>query len=511
MHRRERLSLKRFTLVGIFLVVSLGFSSFAGMTRLGSDFALVRPVLASPAAGAYFSVEPSDITFGPSPAVGETFSVVVWLHNLTIATAPDGLSGVEIQVSWNITILQPLSFVNRVGTAGGALNSPILYGFSPGYYNEDDQLLPGPDYSTAVLYKVAAASTGSPWFGDGAVAELTFNATYQPMEPQPAATSPIHFAFTDIVDTNINPVDHETFDGQYTMLPLININPDMLISAMPPTRSIIKGQTTDYTVNVTSMNALSSLVTFEAVTAPASGMTFEFSPETVDLQPNLSSQSTLTVSGTAAEMAGIYDVTITATAGSIIRSTQVQLTLEAPPMSNETRVVFLRDPLNLNSINPNQNVSVLLELAVGLDVNDVNVSTVVLNGTIPAIVGSEKIGDFDANLIPDIVFEFDYVQTVDLVLSQNITLGSVMFTLTGSLYNGTEFGGSDTVQVSALFADLDCNGVVGLSDLVAVAKAYRSHPDDPNWNANADLAEPFGVISLTDVLTIAAYYNTSIS
>jgi hypothetical protein len=435
----------------------------------------------------------------------------VWLHNLTTATAPDGLSGVEIHVSWNTTILQPVSFVNRVGTAGGALNSPVLFGFAPGYYNEEDQLLPGPDYSTAVLYKVAGASIGSPWFGDGAVAELTFNATYQPMEPQPAATSPIHFAFTDIVDPNILSVDHEVFDGQYTMLPLVNVNPDMLVSAVPGSRSIMKGQTTDYTVDVTSINALSSLVSFEAVTAPTSGMTLTFDPATVNLQPNLSNQSTLTVSDTAAETAGTYDITITATAGSTVRSTHVQLILEAPPMSNETRVVFLRDPLNLNSTNPSQNVSVLLELAAGFDVNDVNVSTVMLNGTIPAIVGSGKIGDFDGNLSPDIVFELDYVQTVDLVLSQNITFGPVTFTLTGSLYNGTEFGGSDTVQVSALFADVDCNGVVGLSDLVAVAKAYRSHPDDPNWNANADLAEPFGVISLTDVLTIAAYYNTSIS
>jgi hypothetical protein len=55
--------------------------------------------------------------------------------------------------------------------------------------------------------------------------------------------------------------------------------------------------------------------------------------------------------------------------------------------------------------------------------------------------------------------------------------------------------------------DINADGIVGLADLVLLAQAYGSTPGDPNWNENADIAEPWGRISLADLVTLAFYYR----
>lgn len=55
--------------------------------------------------------------------------------------------------------------------------------------------------------------------------------------------------------------------------------------------------------------------------------------------------------------------------------------------------------------------------------------------------------------------------------------------------------------------DLNGDGKVSLEDLLLFAQAYSSQLGDPNWNPNADLAPPYGIISLTDLVTIATHYG----
>jgi hypothetical protein len=54
--------------------------------------------------------------------------------------------------------------------------------------------------------------------------------------------------------------------------------------------------------------------------------------------------------------------------------------------------------------------------------------------------------------------------------------------------------------------DLNGDFQVTLADLTILAHAYGSHPGDPNWNSNADLALR-GVIDLTDLVTLAYHYG----
>src|SRR5271157_3286632 len=58
-----------------------------------------------------------------------------------------------------------------------------------------------------------------------------------------------------------------------------------------------------------------------------------------------------------------------------------------------------------------------------------------------------------------------------------------------------------------LVGDLNGDGKVGLDDLVLLANAYDSKPGDSNWNPLADIARPYGVIGLTDLVTLAMHYG----
>ncbi len=73
-----------------------------------------------------------------------------------------------------------------------------------------------------------------------------------------------------------------------------------------------------------------------------------------------------------------------------------------------------------------------------------------------------------------------------------------------------------TVNVK-LSGDVDLNGDVDIFDLAAVGLAYGSRPEDPNWNANADLhtlvteggPEGNGKIDIFDLATVGLNYGKS--
>lgn len=43
--------------------------------------------------------------------------------------------------------------------------------------------------------------------------------------------------------------------------------------------------------------------------------------------------------------------------------------------------------------------------------------------------------------------------------------------------------------------------------MVLVCAAYGSTPDDPHWNRQADIAEPYGKINIYNVVTVCVDYG----
>jgi hypothetical protein len=171
--------------------------------------------------GPYYKVDPENTTKGPDPAIDEAFKIEIKLYNVTVGNVPNGLLGVEVWLTWNSTLVQPLNFTNKLGASGGVFNgsSSILYAINPDFYNATPphhSSVPAP-YDDARYYLVSGATLGSPWWGDGDVAEIWFKVIFQPQLGDPDIHDFFNFTFTDLVDSTAAQVLHEYEDGNYTV------------------------------------------------------------------------------------------------------------------------------------------------------------------------------------------------------------------------------------------------------------------------------------------------------
>ena len=97
---------------------------------------------------------------------------------------------------------------------------------------------------------------------------------------------------------------------------------DFSVSATPSSRTVAPAAGTSYTVNVTPSNGFTGTVNF-SVTGLPSGATASFSPSSVAG----SGSSNLSLNTSSSTPGGTYPLTITATSGSLVHSTQVTLTV----------------------------------------------------------------------------------------------------------------------------------------------------------------------------------------
>jgi hypothetical protein len=196
----------------------------------------IKPVFGS--AKPYYIVDPQTISMGPEPALNKNFTISIKLCNATVENVPAGVQGVEVHLTWNNSLIEPVSFTNMIGQTGGVLNPSILYGIDPGFYDEAGNKITNPPYTSAKYYKVAAASTGSPWNGiEGVIATITFKVIYQPEWWYHKKECSLAFYFTDLVDSNVVGVDHDKINGHYEIIGL-NPSPMPIIKLDPQTVSM---------------------------------------------------------------------------------------------------------------------------------------------------------------------------------------------------------------------------------------------------------------------------------
>jgi parallel beta-helix repeat protein len=175
---------------------------------------------------------------------------------------------------------------------------------------------------------------------------------------------------------------------------------------------------------------------------------------------------------------------------------------DSPPTFTASVSVY---PNVLNLQSKGTWVTFHIKLPAGYDVADINVSTIMLNSTVPAESTPTSIED--NNSVPDLIVTFNRTELVNFMVSENIIFDNVTLTVAGQLYDGTNFIGTSTIQVSSLMGDINCDGKISLSDLALLVKAYGSHPGDPDWNDNANFVEPYNRICLSDLCTVAVHYG----
>ena len=64
-----------------------------------------------------------------------------------------------------------------------------------------------------------------------------------------------------------------------------------------------------------------------------------------------------------------------------------------------------------------------------------------------------------------------------------------------------------TIVKEKVLGDLNGDGKINIYDIVLAARAYKSTPEDQNWNPLADLAPPYGIIDIYDFITIIYYFG----
>jgi len=101
---------------------------------------------------------------------------------------------------------------------------------------------------------------------------------------------------------------------------MTQVLPDFSVSAIPSSQTVAPGNGTSYTVSVTPSNGFNGNLSFSASGLP-SGATASFSPSSV----SGSGSSTISVSTSSSTPIGTYQLTITATSGTLTHSTQVTL------------------------------------------------------------------------------------------------------------------------------------------------------------------------------------------
>lgn len=133
---------------------------------------------------------------------------------------------------------------------------------------------------------------------------------------------------------------------------------------------------------------------------------------------------------------GDYIITVTAYQSDGLTSTETK---------NIALIVHLEyldiDPDTLNLKSKGKWITAYVGLPEGYDVNDIDVSTIRLDGTIPAKLRPTEIGDYDDDGSPDLMVKFNRRDLIAILSGGEATL-----TITGEV-NGIPFEGSDTIRV----------------------------------------------------------------
>jgi predicted phosphodiesterase len=134
-----------------------------------------------------------------------------------------------------------------------------------------------------------------------------------------------------------------------------------------------------------------------------------------------------------------YDSTAKILTLAVIHGSPVTVTIEWGGATVEVEVDMKPDTLNLRS--KGRWITAYIELPEGYKVRDIDLLTVKLNGEVPARLHPTKIGDYDADSIPDLMVKFDRREVSGLLDGGETTL-----TITGEV-NETPFEGTDTIGV----------------------------------------------------------------
>jgi hypothetical protein len=128
-------------------------------------------------------------------------------------------------------------------------------------------------------------------------------------------------------------------------------------------------------------------------------------------------------------------------------SENLTLTVLGPNILS-AKVRFFPRALNLRS--RGKWIMAFIKLPEGYDIHDINVSSILLNGTIPAELRPIRTGDCNTSKASYLMVKFDRAEVISYILNntdKHKGFMTITLTVTGKLVDGTMFEGSDEVKI----------------------------------------------------------------
>ena len=177
-------------------------------------------------------------------------------------------------------------------------------------------------------------------------------------------------------------------------------------------------------------------------------------------------------------------------------------------IKNWTPATVNIEPDTLNLKSKGKWITAYIELQEGYNISDINISTILLNGTIPVDLNAPTaIGDYDNDGVPDLMVKFNRTAVCEFILFKGIKVGNVTLKISGKLVNGIEFEGCGTIRVR-MPGDINMDGKVDMKDVSIICRAFGSYPGHSRWNPTADENEDNKIDIFDIALTCRNYGKT---
>lgn len=146
-------------------------------------------------------------------------------------------------------------------------------------------------------------------------------------------------------------------------------------------------------------------------------------------------------------------------------------------------------------------VAACIGFAKGFDVHDIDVSSILLNGTIPVAPSAPvTIADYDNDGIAELIVSFNGTEIADFIFSKGITTGNVTLNMDGCLVSGMPFESNFVIRVR-MPGDVNIDGIIDMADVSMATDTFLTWPGHPLWDPDADLNAD-GSMDMMDIAII---------
>lgn len=290
-------------------------------------------------------------------------------------------------------------------------------------------------------------------------------------------------------------------NNQSREVQVVEVNDIALTTLTASTNRTYMGEDINVSVVVKNMGRLTQDVNITVF----SNTTVIATKSIKDLEPSVETNCDFLMNTTSSSShANVYPEVLN------LRGKSEWITVVLSPDPVDTRLLWATASVSDYDINMTNNVihgdTVTLERTENLNVSDIDVSSLVLDGavsvdqSIPA-----TIGDFDNDSVQDLTVHFNKSRVAELLISQSEIYGDVNLEITGKLDNATPFVAVGTIKVK-MPGDIKPDGIVDIYDVIVAAQAFGSNIGQEHWNGVADENED-GSIDIFDIIIIARNFG----